>query len=157
MRLLWISAVVAFAVDQVSKYLVIHVLGVSAFKSIDVLPPLIRFIYGENRGINFGLGYGIPVWVLIAIALLICVLVIWWIARHAQPWLAYLSAGLLVGGALANVLDRIVYGYVLDFLNMSCCGIDNPFVFNVADIFIFAGAFGLVFFAQEGKGRKKGA
>ncbi|MEO0502359.1 MAG: signal peptidase II [Pseudomonadota bacterium] len=157
MRLLWISAVVAFAVDQVSKYLVIHVLGVSAFKSIDVLPPLIRFIYGENRGINFGLGYGIPVWVLIAIALLICVLVIWWITRHAQPWLAYLSAGLLVGGALANVLDRIVYGYVLDFLNMSCCGIDNPFVFNVADIFIFAGAFGLVFFAQEGKGRKKGA
>ncbi len=157
MRLLWISAVVAFAVDQISKYLVIHVLGVSAFKSIDVLPPLIRFVYGENRGINFGLGYGIPVWVLIAIAVLICGLVLWWITRNAQPKLAYLSAGLLIGGALANVLDRLIYGYVLDFLNMSCCGIDNPFVFNVADIFIFAGAFGLVFFAQDGKGRKKGA
>jgi len=40
---------------------------------------------------------------------------------------------------------------VLDFLNMSCCGINNPFVFNIADIFIFAGAIGLVFFAEDGK------
>ena len=157
MRILWISAVLAFVVDQVSKYLVIHVWGVSAFKSIDVAPPLLRFVYGENRGINFGLGYGIPVWVLIAIAVLICAVVLWWVRRTPQPVLAYISAGLLVGGALANVLDRVIYGYVLDFLNMSCCGIDNPFVFNVADIFIFAGAFGLVFFAQDGKPRKKGA
>ena len=57
--------------------------------------------------------------------------------------------GLLIGGALANVLDRVIYGYVLDFLNMSCCGINNPFVFNLADVFIFAGAIGLVLF--EGK------
>ncbi|WP_415919259.1 signal peptidase II [Tateyamaria sp. SN6-1] len=157
MRLLWISAVLAFGLDQVSKYLVIHVMGVSPFKSIDVAPPFLRFIYGENRGINFGLGYGIPVWGLIAVAVLICVAVLYWMRRHPQPRLAQLSAGMLIGGALANVLDRLVYGYVLDFLNMSCCGIDNPFVFNVADIFIFAGAFGLVFFAQEGKTREKGA
>jgi signal peptidase II len=39
----------------------------------------------------------------------------------------------------------LLYGYVLDFLNMSCCGIRNPYSFNVADIFIFAGAIGLVF------------
>ncbi|MEM9870845.1 MAG: signal peptidase II [Pseudomonadota bacterium] len=157
MRILWISAVLAFLADQISKYLVIHVLEVSPFNSIDVFPPLVRFIYSENRGINFGLGYGIPVWVLVSIAALICVAVVWWLTRHPQSRLAYLSAGLLVGGALANVLDRLIFGYVQDFLNMSCCGIDNPFVFNVADIFIFAGAFGLVFFAQEGKGRKKGA
>ena len=157
MRLLWISAALAFAVDQLTKYLVIHVMGVSPFKSIDVAPPLLRFVYGENRGINFGLGYGIPVWVLVAVAVLICAGVLWWITRAPQPAMARLSAGLLVGGALANVLDRLVYGYVLDFLNMSCCGIDNPFVFNVADVFIFAGAFGLVLFAQEGKTRKKRA
>ena len=40
----------------------------------------------------------------------------------------------------------LLYGYVLDFLNMSCCGINNPFVFNLADVFIFAGAIGLVLF-----------
>jgi signal peptidase II len=60
--------------------------------------------------------------------------------------LAMISAGLLVGGALGNVIDRILYGAVADFLNMSCCGIENPFSFNVADIAIFAGALGLVLF-----------
>ena len=55
------------------------------------------------------------------------------------------------------MVDRGDYVYVLDFLNMSCCGINNPFVFNVADIFIFAGAIGLVFLADEEKARKKGA
>ena len=155
MRRLWISAAVAFALDQASKYVVIHLLGVSPFKSIDVFPPLLRFIYGENRGVNFGLGYGIPVWVLVAVALVICTGVLWWLWRTAQPALAQIAAGLLVGGALANVFDRLLYGYVLDFLNMSCCGIDNPFVFNVADIFIFAGAFGLIFLAEDGKGARK--
>ena len=163
MRLLWISAALAFGLDQLSKYLVIHVLGVSAFKPMDVLPPILNFRYGENRGINFGLlGAGTSVWLLISIALLICAGVLWWLRKSPQPALAYLSAGLLIGGALANVLDRLIYGYVLDFLNMSCCGITNPFVFNVADIFIFAGAIGLVFFGQDGtpdrkKRPKKGA
>jgi len=158
MKLLWISAFVAFAVDQISKYLVIHLMGVSQFNPVDVWPPLLRFRYGENRGINFGLfGDGVSAWVLIAVALVICAAVLYWLRRHPQPPVATASAGLLIGGALANVLDRLIYGFVLDFLNMSCCGIDNPFVFNVADIFIFAGALGLVFFGQEDKPRKKGA
>jgi signal peptidase II len=158
MKLLWICAFVAFAVDQISKYLVIHVMGVSQFNPVDVWPPLLRFRYGENRGINFGLfGDAVSAWVLIAVALAICAAVLYWLRRHPQPPVATASAGLLIGGALANVLDRLLYGFVLDFLNMSCCGIDNPFVFNVADIFIFAGALGLVFFGQEDKPRKKGA
>lgn len=157
MKLLWIFATLAFVLDQLSKYIVIHVMGVSQFNPIDVLPPLLNFRYGENRGINFGLfGDGVSVWALIAVALVICAGVLFWVWRHPQTRLAYASAGLLVGGALANVFDRLLYGFVLDFLNMSCCGIDNPFVFNVADIFIFAGAIGLVFFGQEGAPKKKG-
>lgn len=53
---------------------------------------------------------------------------------------------------LGNVLDRVLYGYVLDFLNMSCCGFNNPYVFNVADIFVFGGAAGLILF--EGRAKK---
>jgi len=158
MKLLSVFAFVAFALDQVSKYLVIHVLGVSPQNPIDVLPPLLRFRYGENRGINFGLlGDQVSVLALIGIALAICTGVLYWVVRHPQPRLAQASAGLLIGGALANVFDRLIYGYVLDFLNMSCCGINNPFVFNVADIFIFAGALGLVFFGHDPKAPKKGA
>jgi signal peptidase II len=63
---------------------------------------------------------------------------------------AEVSAGLLIGGALGNVVDRVLYGAVADFLNMSCCGIENPYTFNVADIAIFAGAIGLIFFTGNG-------
>ena len=59
--------------------------------------------------------------------------------------LAQVAAGLLVGGALGNVIDRVAYGAVADFLNMSLPGWRNPYSFNVADIAIFAGALGLVF------------
>lgn len=151
MRLLTLFAVLAFALDQVSKYLVIHVMELWRTRAHDVLPPVLNFRYGENRGINFGLGDGVSVWILIAIACVIVLAVLIWAARTPLRPLAMASAGLLVGGALANVADRLIYGYVLDFLNMSCCGIDNPFVFNVADIFIFAGAFGLIFFTGDAK------
>ena len=69
-----------------------------------------------------------------------------------------LSLSLILGGALGNVVDRLVYGAVADFLNMSCCGIENPYAFNVADIAIFAGAIGLILFTGKtgGKAPPKG-
>ena len=154
MRWLYISAVIAFLVDQISKYIVIHMMELWRIRTIDVLPPLLNFRYGENRGINFGLFDGASDasrWFLIAMAVVICACVLIWSYRNALGFWAYAAAGLLVGGALANVFDRILYGYVLDFLNMSCCGLNNPFVFNLADVFIFAGAIGLVFFTPDDK------
>ncbi|WP_171240366.1 signal peptidase II [Ruegeria sp. HKCCA5491] len=145
--LLW-AALAAFLIDQISKYLVVHVMRVSE-GSIDVLPPLLVFKYGENRGINFGLFQGdtdAARWVLIGISLAISLGALIWLLRSTPSKLMQFCGGLLIGGALANVLDRVLYGYVLDFLNMSCCGINNPFVFNLADVFIFAGAIGLVLF-----------
>ncbi|CAD0184256.1 Lipoprotein signal peptidase [Ruegeria sp. THAF57] len=147
-RLLLWAALAAFLIDQISKYLVVHVMRV-AEGSIDVLPPLLVFKYGENRGINFGLFQGdtdAARWVLIGISLAISLGVLIWLLRSTPSKLMQFCGGLLIGGALANVLDRVLYGYVLDFLNMSCCGINNPFVFNLADVFIFAGAIGLVLF-----------
>ncbi|WP_298841522.1 signal peptidase II [uncultured Roseobacter sp.] len=160
MRLIALTAFAAFALDQISKYLVIHVMELWRIRSVDVLPPLLNFRYGENRGINFGLfgdGSDTSRWILIGLAVVICAGVLFWARRAPLGTVAQIGAGLLVGGAMANVLDRLIYGYVLDFLNMSCCGINNPFVFNVADIFIFAGAIALVFFApDEKKSAEKG-
>ncbi|WP_298859598.1 signal peptidase II [uncultured Sulfitobacter sp.] len=163
MRMIFGAGFAAFAIDQISKYVVIHMMELARIRSIDVLPPLINFRYGENRGINFGLfggGSEASRWILIALAAVICIAVLVWARKNAHTLLAQISAGLLIGGALANVLDRMIYGYVLDFLNMSCCGINNPFVFNIADVFIFAGALGLIFFtddadAKTAKGGKK--
>ncbi|MBW4706508.1 signal peptidase II [Roseobacter sp. YSTF-M11] len=154
MRTVFWAAIAAFVVDQLSKYLVIHVMELSRIRSIDVLPPVLNFRYGENRGINFGLfgdGSEASRWVLIVLAVAICIAVAVWVRRQALGTLARVGAGILIGGALANVLDRLLYGYVLDFLNMSCCGIDNPFVFNLADVFIFGGAIALVFLTPDGK------
>ena len=158
MRVIFWAGLAAFAIDQISKYVVIHMMELARIRSIDVLPPLVNLRYGENRGINFGLfggGSDASRWILIVLSTVICVAVIWWARQNAHTRLARISAGLLIGGALANVFDRLFYGYVLDFLNMSCCGINNPFVFNIADIFIFAGALGLIFFTDDGAGPSK--
>lgn len=149
MRGFFWAAIIAFLVDQFSKYVVIHAMELARVRAIDVFPPLVNFRYGENRGINFGLGGDMSQWALIALAIVICLAVTIWITRRPQGIWAQISAGLLVGGALANVVDRLIYGYVLDFLNTTCCGIDNPFVYNIADVFIFAGAIGLIFFTKE--------
>jgi signal peptidase II len=121
---------------------------------IEVFPPLLTFRMGWNTGINFGLGAGGPEmmrWVLIGIAVVICAWLIYWAKTGLTRPVALISAGAVIGGALGNTLDRIMYGAVADFLNMSCCGINNPFAFNVADIGIFAGAFGLLIFADQTK------
>ena len=154
MRTIFWAGFAAFLADQLSKYLVVHTMELSRIRSIDVLPPLINFRYGENRGINFGLfgdGSDASRWILIGLACAICVGVLVWASRQTMSLWANISAGLLIGGALANVVDRLIYGYVLDFLNMSCCGINNPFVFNIADVFIFAGALGLIYFTGDTK------
>lgn len=153
MRLITIWAAVAFAVDQLSKLIVVHWMDLKNILSLDILPPLLNFRMGWNRGVNFGLfaqDSDVARWVLIAIALIICGWLVYWARGLPRP-IAQVSAGLIVGGALANALDRLIYGAVADFLNMSCCGINNPFTFNIADVFIFAGAGGLIFFADEKK------
>lgn len=155
-RMIFWGAFWAFLLDQASKYLVIHWMGLSQRLSIDVLPPLLNFRYGENTGINFGLFGGdgdVTRWGLISLSLLICVALVIWVGRGDDKGaLMRVSAGLVIGGALGNVADRLLYGYVLDFLNMSCCGLNNPFVFNLADVFIFGGAAGLILF--EGRLKK---
>ena len=78
-----------------------------------------------------------------------------WLWRRPQSRMMNIAAGFLIGGALGNVIDRLLYGAVADFLNMSCCGIENPYAFNVADIAIFMGAAGLVVFTGDSKAKPK--
>ena len=151
MRRFWIVAAITFVLDQLTKLAVVHGLDLINRHEIDVFPPVLVFRMAWNEGINFGLlshGSEIARWGLIVVALAISAWVVWWMRRERGNWKAEISGGLLVGGALGNIIDRIAYGAVADFLNMSCCGIENPYAFNVADIAIFAGALGLVIFAK---------
>ncbi len=154
MRLVFLTGLAVFALDQALKFYVVHYLRLAERLAIDVLPPFLNLRMAWNRGVNFGLfanDAGAMRWVLIALALAISAWVILWVRRGAHPRVVQVAAGLLVGGALGNVVDRVLYGAVADFLNMSCCGIRNPYAFNVADIAIFIGALGLVFFAGREK------
>lgn len=141
----------ALLLDQTSKYYVVWYLDLRNKLAIDVLPPILNFRMAWNEGINFGLfanDAGVMRWVLIALALFICAALLIW-GRKFTGWWAAILLGLIVGGALGNVIDRVFHGAVVDFLNMSCCGINNPFAFNVADIWVFVGAIGLIIFSEK--------
>ncbi|SFR55922.1 signal peptidase II [Yoonia tamlensis] len=154
MRLTIWAGLWVILLDQASKYYVVHWLGLGnpGRGKIEVFPPYLEFHMAWNRGVNFGLFSGLDMrWVLIGLAFVISAAVLWWLRKHGGSKWVYLSAGLLIGGAMGNVIDRIFYGAVADFLNMSCCGINNPYSFNIADIAIFIGAVGLAFFGDDGK------
>jgi signal peptidase II len=158
-KALILTAGVVLALDQISKWLVVQLLDLQTRVEFDVVNPWLVFRMAWNYGVNFGLlgGDGLVLrWGLIVLALGISAWVFRWALRDGRPQILY-AAGLLIGGALGNVIDRVVYGAVADFLNMSCCGFDNPFSFNVADVAIFFGAVGLILFTEknprDGRGR----
>ena len=133
--------------DQITKLVVVHAMNLKELGVILIWQPYILFRMAWNEGINFGIPLGSK-WVLIAIAVVICAWIFWWMNRDRPGLLVQLSAGMVIGGAIGNVIDRIVYGAVADFLNVSCCGWENPWSFNVADIAIFIGALGLIFLSN---------
>lgn len=148
-----LTALITFALDQLTKLGIIHVLKLEEAQFMDVLPGFINFIWVKNEGVNFGLfsnGGATMQWIWVVIALIVCVVIAFWMRREPNIK-ALLSAGLVIGGALGNSVDRILYGGVVDFLNISCCGFRNPYSFNVADITIFAGIFGLIIFSTDHK------
>lgn len=136
-------ALAAFTVDQAVKLWIVHALDLKTRLFIDVWPPFLNLVMGWNRGANFGLGDALGQTFWIGVAFVISAGLLYWSTRLRDP-LRLACIGLLVGGALGNALDRAIYGAVADYLNMSCCGIRNPYAFNLADVFIFVGAAGLI-------------
>ena len=133
-------SIAIFLIDRLSKWYVVDVLDLKNVHQIEVFPPFLNFIMAWNEGINFGWFSGGSRWILVAIAVAISLGVIVWAIRRKSLAIG-IGAGLVVGGAAGNAYDRMTdWQAVADFLNMSCCGINNPYSFNIADIAIFAGA-----------------
>ena len=154
MRLVCLAAFIWFAADQFSKWAVVHWMRLDEIGHMTLWPPFLNFHMGWNTGLNFGLfaGQDEPVrWIFVSLAVGLSAWILWWAKTGLTRPIALIAAGLVVGGALGNALDRVIYGAVADFLNMSCCGITNPFAFNIADIGIFAGVLGLLFFTNDQK------
>ena len=134
-RLGFAVALVVLVVDQLAKWFVTHPLGLNQLGDQLVLLPIFNFTYTENEGISLGLlNASNPVgrWMLVAVTSAIAVGVAVWIGRERNR-LDRLALGMVLGGALGNILDRVRFGYVVDFADLHF-GAWRPFlVFNVGD------------------------
>ena len=129
------AALAAFAIDQITKAIVVAN-AVTLSAGIPVFPGFNLDFY-RHDGVAFGMLGGAPWWSLIALALAICVWlgVMLFRADNAVETLAY---GAIIGGALGNVIDRVRYRAVTDFLDFYIVTTHWP-AFNMADIFVVSG------------------
>jgi len=139
-----IVGAVSFVADQASKFYATDVMGIALYEARKIIDGFITFTHTKNYGINFGWfqmppGDPRPQYILAGFSVLVSVALLIWAARRWKDNGFAVAVGLVVGGALGNAYDRLVLGAVTDFLNVTCCGINNPFAFNIADVAIFAG------------------
>jgi len=126
--------------DQVSKWLMVSWL--SLYETVAVMP-YFNLTMAHNHGAAFSFlaqAGGWQRWFFIGLALAISTFLLFWLARlkpHAK--LEAISLSLILGGAIGNVIDRIVYGYVIDFLDFYI-GTSHWPAFNIADSAICVGA-----------------
>jgi len=134
-RLGLLVALVVFALDQLVKWVVTHPLGLNQLGDQIVLLPIFNLTYTENQGISLGLLNATnPVgrWMLVALTSAIAIAVAVWLGREKNR-VDQAALGMVLGGALGNILDRVRFGYVVDFADLHF-GTFRPFlVFNVGD------------------------
>ena len=144
-RLGAIVAAATFAADQTLKLYLLFVVDLIANQPIR-LAPFAELIVVWNRGISYGLFQQTSEfgrWALIVLSVLAAIGLSVWLARVTTTVLA-VSIGLIIGGALGNVVDRLAYGAVFDFLHLSA-GRFSWYVFNIADAAIVFGVIGLLY------------
>jgi len=135
-------AAAIIALDQATKWAIVEV--VMQPPRVIHVAPFFNIVMGWNRGVSFGM-FNSPdssAWILSLIALVIVGVLMVWLVRSGRPLVAA-AIGLIIGGALGNVIDRIRFGAVADFLDFYVGGYHWP-AFNVADSAITIGAVILV-------------
>ena len=134
----YVFALLIIVLDQLTKAWIISGLSLQEVGRIPVFPPILNFSWVENTGVSFGLfGGGEARWGLTIFSLVVSAGLAWW-ALKADRRLLVTAIGLVMGGALGNVIDRVRFGYVVDFIDFSGTGV-FPWVFNVADSAITIG------------------
>jgi signal peptidase II len=133
-------AIAIFVADQLTKWLVTGPLDLQSVRQIELIP-FFNLTWVENYGISLGLFEARSAtgqWILIALTSAIAIGVAYWIGRERARW-DQAALGMILGGAIGNILDRLRYGYVVDFADLHI-GEFRPFlIFNVADAAISIG------------------
>lgn len=142
-RRLWIVGVLVFAADQISKEMIADRLPFGSYgrpAHLEVIPGFFNLVHVGNTGAAWSMFTGQSVW-LALLALVTLAAMFWWrrtLGLHytaAQP-----AFGLLVGGILGNLVDRLLHGHVIDFLDFHFGDYVFP-TFNIADSAICVGVF----------------
>ncbi len=144
-----LTTAVVLVVDQAAKALVRH--GIAPAETHDVLGGTLRLVHVQNHGVAFGRfsGNALVVGALVTLALLALVV---YFATHLDTPLVWLPTGLLIGGALGNVIDRITVGPVTDFIKLP-----HWPAFNVADMCITGGVVVLLIVVERDARRRERA
>ena len=121
--------------DQLTKNIILNEMVTP--KIIEVTP-FFNLILAFNTGVSFSMFSGNNPYVLSAIALSVCALIAWWLTKE-QDKITRIGFAMIIGGALSNVLDRFMYGAVVDFLDFYIGSYHWP-AFNIADTAICIGA-----------------
>ena len=132
-------AALVFLLDQLTKFWILNIVRLPERGTIEVLP-FFRLTYVENIGVSMGLFNAytdVGRWLLVAVTGAIAATVAVWITRE-KARTDVIALGLVLGGALGNIIDRVRFGYVVDFLHFFW-GERSFWVFNVADAAITAG------------------
>jgi signal peptidase II len=143
-----IAAMISLIADQGSKLFLLYGAGFVHMKAGDTIPvlPFFNLVMVWNPGISYGLfpaSSGVGTALLIAMSLAAVIALGWWLWAVSSLSLG-LGIGLVIGGALGNLMDRLIYGRVADFFHFYAFGYDW-YVFNVADIAITLGAVAIVY------------
>jgi lipoprotein signal peptidase len=143
-----VAALIVLGADQGSKYWILNGLDLPDRHQV-VLLPVLNLTMVWNQGVTFGLLNGLGAWshfVLAAIALVVVGALCLWL-RRAEHALTALAIGAIAGGAVGNVIDRLRYGAVVDFIHAHI-GQWSWYVFNVADAAIVCGVAALILESQ---------
>ena len=135
-----IAALVVLVADQGSKAWILYVLDLPNLITINVLPVLdLTMVW--NRGVTFGMFNGMgavgPI-ILTGVAVFVVIALLLWL-RKAENLIVAIALGSIAGGAIGNVIDRLRFGAVVDFLHMHLRSLDFPYIFNVGDSAICCG------------------
>ncbi len=135
-----IIALCVLVFDRISKWWIMDVLDLPNIQMVQILP-IFNLQWVENRGVSFGMlsaDGDLGRWLLVTLTSLIAIGLGVWL-KSVQTKVLAIAIGLVIGGALGNIYDRIVFGYVADFLQFFV-GDWSFAVFNVADSCITVGA-----------------
>jgi len=142
MRVLFVSAVLVLA-DQVSKTIVVRTM--SLYESVPIIQNFFNFTYITNDGMAFGINFPFGYFIFTTVSILLTAFLFWylWSVRNHSIMIR-LGIGLIIAGAIGNLIDRIFLGEVIDFLDFMI-GDFHWYVFNLADSYVTVGM-GLVLF-----------